>query len=119
MDFTNDLFLISGTLGFISIITGFILLKFPPKNINFLYGYRTKSSMKSKERWDFAQSYSAKLMIKGGVLYLGLGVLGLFLNLSHIPNVSIGIGTLLLGCIYLIVKTELKLKQKFESNETI
>jgi uncharacterized membrane protein len=119
MDFNNDLFLIGVSLGFIFLITGFILLKFPPNNINFLYGYRTKNSMKSKERWDFAQQYSAKLMIKGGIYFLVLGVIGPFLNLSDTLNVAIGIGSLLLFCIFLIINTEKKLKQKFESDETI
>ena len=119
MVFSNDLFLICTTVGAISIVTGFILLKYPPKNINFLYGYRTKNSMKSKERWDFAQKYSAKLMIKGGFFYIVLGILSLFFSLSQVVNISIGMGTLLLGCILLIVKTEKKLKQTFKENENI
>lgn len=119
MDFSNDLFLISTTVGAISIVTGFILLKYPPKNINFLYGYRTKNSMKSKEIWDFAQTYSAKLMIKGGFFFIVLGIISQFFGLSQSTNISIGMGTLLLGCVLLIVMTEKKIKQKFEANETL
>lgn len=29
--------------------------KFPPKKINGVYGYRTSSSMKSQQNWDYAQ----------------------------------------------------------------
>lgn len=119
MDFTNDLFLMSIIFGAISVVTGFILLKFPPKDVNFLYGYRTKNSMKSKERWDFAQTYSAKLMLKGGCFYLVLGVFSLFFSFSQVINVGIGMGTLLLGCVLLIIKTEKSIKQKFKENETI
>ncbi len=119
MDITNDLFIIGISFGFISLIAGFIMLKHSPKNINSLYGYRTKNSMKSKEAWDFAQVYSAKLMIKEGLVFILLGVLGLFLDLSQTLNLVIGLGTLLIFCVYLICNTEKKLKQKFESDETI
>jgi len=119
MDFNNDLFLMGVILGFLFIITGFILLKFPPKNKNFMYGYRTKSSMKSKERWEFAQSYSAKLSIKGGIYFLVLGALGAIVNLSETLNIIVGLGTLLLFCVYLIYKTEKGLKQKFEAHENL
>ncbi len=116
MDFTNDLFLIGIALGVVFVIVGFILLKFPPKDINYLYGYRTRTSMKSKERWDFAQQYAARLMINGGLVFLVLGGIGPFLNLSEVFNVTIGIGGLLLFCVFLIFLTERKLKQKFSNN---
>jgi uncharacterized membrane protein len=119
MDFTNDLFIINLSFGLISVIAGIILLKFPPKNINHLYGYRTKRSMKSKEVWDFAQIFSAKLMIKGGAVFILMGFLGLFLNLSQTLNIIIGLGVVLFYCVYLIYKTEKKLKQKFKDNETL
>ena len=48
--------------GIILIVVGFILLKYPPKEINSLYGYRTEKSMKSQEAWDFAQIFSSKLI---------------------------------------------------------
>tara|TARA_R110000850_G_scaffold16697_1_gene51699 strand:+ start:38117 stop:38479 length:363 start_codon:yes stop_codon:yes gene_type:complete len=117
MDFTNDLFLIGVSFGLISIIAGFILLKYPPKSINYLYGYRTKNSMKSQKVWDFAQVYSAKLMIKGGLVFVLLGGLGLVVPLSQTINVMIGLGTLLLFCFYLFYKTEKKLKQKFNNDK--
>lgn len=46
--------------GIISILAGIILLKKPPKRINFLYGYRTNKSMRNQQSWDFAQMYSGK-----------------------------------------------------------
>jgi len=50
LPFDNPLFLIPSTSGLIFILAGFIMLKFPPKKINSLYGYRTSSSMKNQER---------------------------------------------------------------------
>ena len=43
---------------------GFILLKFPPKEINHLYGYRTTRSMKSKEVWEASNKFAAQALIK-------------------------------------------------------
>lgn len=45
--FENPLFLIPITSGPLFMIAGLVLLKFPPKKINSLYGYRTNSSMKN------------------------------------------------------------------------
>ena len=44
----NPLFLIPALTGFIFIVAGFIQYKFPPKNINAFYGYRTNRSMRDK-----------------------------------------------------------------------
>lgn len=46
----------------------FLFNKFPPKKINTLYGYRTKRSMKNKEIWDFANTYSTKLLLNFSLL---------------------------------------------------
>jgi uncharacterized membrane protein len=53
--------------GIIILIAG-LLLKFkPPKNRNFLYGYRTKRSMVSESSWIEANSFSSLLMIYSGI----------------------------------------------------
>ena len=46
----------------------FLFYKFPPKKINTLYGYRTNRSMKNKEVWDFANTYSTKLLLNFSLL---------------------------------------------------
>ncbi|MCO5725312.1 SdpI family protein [Robiginitalea marina] len=63
--------------GVIFAISGTILWKYPPKNINWLYGYRTARSMKSQECWDFAQTYAARGMVWVGGIQLVLGLAGL------------------------------------------
>ena len=40
---------------------------YPPKNINFIYGYRTRKSMRNQETWDFANRIGARMMY-----YVGL-----------------------------------------------
>ena len=46
----------------------FLIYKYPPKKINTLYGYRTNRSMKNKEIWDFANTYSAKFLLNFSLL---------------------------------------------------
>lgn len=46
------------------LVLGIVFLKFPPKKINYLYGYRTNRSMKTQEVWDAANIFSAKALIK-------------------------------------------------------
>ena len=72
--------------GLIFIIAGFIMFRFPPKKINMFYGYRTISSMKSQERWDFSQLYSAKKLIYFGFVMLPFAVLGIFAVPERIVN---------------------------------
>ena len=56
-------------VGILFILAGAILYVFPPKKINGLYGYRTGSSMKNQQKWDFAQKYSSKIMMLTGLIF--------------------------------------------------
>lgn len=116
MDFLNPLFLIPALTGPILILTGFILKKYPPREINSLYGYRTKSSMKTQDRWDFAQQFSSKeMMALGGILTLSC-ILGIFIQPSEIIGTAIGIGFMLLVFILLMIRTERAIKSTFEKD---
>ncbi|WP_425269344.1 SdpI family protein [Flavobacterium limicola] len=70
--------------GSIFIIVGFILYGYPPKKINYLYGYRTSSSMKNSEVWTFSQKYASVKMIQSGFILLVVSFAGLFLILMRI-----------------------------------
>jgi uncharacterized membrane protein len=113
----NPLFLIPFTTGLIFIIAGFILLKFPPKKINSLYGYRTNSSMKNKERWNFAQKYSAIELTKlGGLLTLS-GLLGFLYRPSGKTALFLGLGLMILMVVILLLRVEKSIKRKFEKEK--
>ncbi|HZH70815.1 MAG TPA: SdpI family protein [Flavobacteriaceae bacterium] len=113
----NDLVLVTALTGGVFIIMGFFMKKYPPKKINSLYGYRTPSSMKTQERWDFSQKYAAAEMIRTGFLLLVLGVLGSFINLSQTWNVSLGLGLVIAMSILMIVKVEKAIRSKFKHLE--
>jgi len=102
--------------GIILIVMGFILLKYPPKEINSLYGYRTEKSMKSQEAWDFAQIFSSKLMIKAGVFLSLVGLLGyVLLEVSFLLEVILASIAFTLGLCALFYYTESEL-DKFPKN---
>lgn len=110
----NPIFIILITTGLVFMLAGFLMYKFPPKKINGLYGYRTPSSMKSQERWDFAQKYSAKSMIKlGGFLSL-CSFFGLVFNPSENIGVLIAMGLLLSTTVFLIFSVEIHIKKRFQ-----
>ena len=50
----------------IMIIFGKYFSKKSPKEINYLFGYRTSMSMKNKDTWEFAHKYCGKLWLKIG-----------------------------------------------------
>lgn len=51
------------------IVIGIIFYNRPPKNINFIFGYRTDLSMKNQKTWAFAHHLLGKIwMIMGSIL---------------------------------------------------
>ena len=91
-------------------IAAFITMKFPPKKINGIYGYRTSRSMKSQDNWDIAQRYSSRLMLKQGLGILAIGGLLIALPIPDEVSAIISIALLIVSVIVLFVQTEKKLK---------
>lgn len=114
-DFLLKILLLPFVCGIVFIPAGIILYFFPPKKINYLYGYRTKSSMKSHERWTFAQKFAAIQMIKGGFFLASMSLLGLFFESSENANLIIGIILAFIPVIYVFKTTEKELKRRFNT----
>ena len=86
----------------------------PPGEINGLVGYRTSSSMKSQERWDFAQKYSAKLMqYIGGFMFI-ISALAYFIPVDTDSKQIAGIIVLVASAVVLITLTELAIRKRFK-----
>lgn len=112
----SPLFIINCLTGTLMIIVGLISRYFPPKKINSLYGYRTSRSMKNDRNWQFAQTYSTKILMLSSFIYLLIGLIGLVIEIKETIATTISIATLV-ACLGLtIYKTEQALKQ-FEKNE--
>lgn len=99
--------------GIIFMITGFVMFKFPPKNINMLYGYRTTRSMKNQEQWDFSQKYSAKLLILCGVFLILTSNISLLITINNKAKLFISLALIFGSVIFLLFKTENELKKRF------
>jgi uncharacterized membrane protein len=106
---------ISALCGIVFIIAAATMLLFPPKKINDLYGYRTNTSQKSQERWDFAQRFSAWRMLEAGGFLLLVTVVLEFAQAPEVVGVVLGLALILCSCVYLFVRTESALKKKFPS----
>lgn len=111
--FDNQLFVITAGYGVISVIAGLIMYRFPPKEINDLYGYRTSSSMKNQQQWEFAQRYSSKEMMKVGVINMLISVIGLGIHIPDIFSMILGLGIMILSVVILFIRTERAIKKRF------
>lgn len=96
-------------IGIIFILAALILQKNPPTDINAVYGYRTKRSMKNKDLWDVGNQYSAEVMKQNGFLMILIGsLIGL---LFWYPHTMIAILILMIVLIIrLFIRVEKKLK---------
>jgi len=97
------------------------MLFFPPKKINYLYGYRTAASMKNQQTWDEANKYSANYMIKCGIalIIIGLLIAGIMniispaIKVRAIVTVFLFLVSGMLPAILMIVATEKHLTKTF------
>ena len=106
-------FLIPASTGLIFVAAGYLSLKFPPKKINSVYGYRTPNSMKDQKRWEFAQKYASKEMMKLGAL-LALSCLSVFVFVaSTVVGLVIAFSLMITVVLTLIVRTEKAISTKF------
>lgn len=69
--------------------------------------------MKSQDRWDFAQTYSANEMIKLGFALVMTSVAGLALNFNEVTEIILGLGLMIGMIVLLMVRTEAAIQRKF------
>ena len=112
-DQINPLTLTLGVIGLIFYVAGYIQFKYPPKKINFLYGYRTTTSIRSQEIWDYSQTLSAKKIQQLGVYLFFGGILAYFINIDHFFAMWIGISLVTGSPVLLIFQVEKELKRRF------
>jgi len=108
-------------IGLIYLLIGAIQYYFPPKRINYIYGYRTLSSQKNQETWDEANRYSAVYLIRAGILLIIAGcVTNKIIITADIPVKTKQMLILFLlmasaigAALTMIIATEKHLKKKF------
>lgn len=88
------------------LVAGLVLLRRPPKEINYWYGYRTARSMKTQKNWEIAQRYSARQMVFSGIVMMVLGMLNLGVAISETTGVILGLCVLIACSYWVFRKTE-------------
>lgn len=102
---------------------GLLMCKRTPKNINYIFGYRTTRSMKNQDTWKFAHEYCGNIWWKVGLALLVVTVI------AHIPfynssedvlgTVTIIVMTIqIIALIAPIFPTERALKNTFNDDGT-
>jgi uncharacterized membrane protein len=102
---------------------GFIQKRFPPRRINSLYGYRMPSAMKNQQTWDEANGFSARYMIKLGLIVMVVGfiLVGCLEQVSLKQEAQMGLQAALLIIasmaitVLLIIGTEKHLSKVFDN----
>ena len=54
---------------------GWMIWKHSPKNINAIYGYRTRMSSLNQNTWRFAQEYAGRLWVRWGIRMMPVSIL--------------------------------------------
>lgn len=119
MGFWIFMFIIDMMLPLMMIAFGKLFLKYPPKEINAVFGYRTSRSMKNKDTWEFAHRYCGKLWYRCGWVMLPVSVAALLPAIGKSEGVTGIVGGIicaaqtlvLIGSIYPVEKA---LKKKFD-----
>ncbi|MCI2774219.1 SdpI family protein [Staphylococcus petrasii] len=68
-------------LGIMMGIFGYIFKHYPPKERNFLYGYRTKKAFKNDKNWIIPQTLFSKYTLKYLPIVIVSGILALILEI--------------------------------------
>ena len=98
---------------------GLAFFRGAPKEINRVFGYRTKMSMKNKETWEFAHRHCGKNWLRVGASLLVISVIAMVFLYGHSEET---IGTYggvicliqLVPLIGSIIPTEIALRARFD-----
>lgn len=100
---------------------GKYFIKKAPKEINYIFGYRTTMSMKNKDTWNFAHHYFGKLWFKLGVITLPICIIVMLFVIGKSQDVIGTVSTILciiqlFPIIIPIIPTEIALKKTFDKD---
>ncbi|QAA33112.1 SdpI family protein [Clostridium manihotivorum] len=107
--------LVSFIIGLVFALIGWMLMKYPPENINSSLGYKTPFAMKNKETWKEGNRFCGKMLFIGGIIFIPFSI---FFRYLYINNISLSLRISLMGLLVIaiacIVYTEIHLKIIFD-----
>lgn len=105
----------------IMILFGKIFLKTAPKEINYIFGYRTNMSMKNRDTWEFAHKFCGKIWYYVGLAMLPISVIPLLFVIGKGENIIGTVGGIIcmIGVAVIIASifpTEIALRKNFDKD---
>ena len=100
---------------------GKLFSKDAPKDINWIFGYRTTMSMKNEDTWAFAHKVAGAFWLKWGWITLAITVVAMLLILNKSNEVISVVGCIvmfaqMIPLIAVIPHTEKALRNTFDKN---
>lgn len=108
-------FCIGITNGLLLLAIGYFSFYYPPKKINWWYGYRTRRSMANQTIWNVANKLSAKMLIRLGWVLFILGIILAFFT-TVLTAMIVQVFVLLLGIGIGMFWCETQLNKGFDKN---
>ena len=109
------LFFLNTSPALVIMIGGLLWKKYPPKKINYLYGYRTGRSMKNQQTWDFANKIGPDMIIKTGFFLFLIAALAFWLYETK-TAVIISVIAMVVGLTLGVIFCEMKLAKHFDKD---
>ncbi len=105
----------------VMIVMGRVFLRSSPKDINYIYGYRTAMSMKNRDTWEFAHKLCGKVWFIGGLVLLPVNLVPMLVVIGKSKDIVGGVGAALsfVGLAALLgslIPVERALKRTFDKN---
>lgn len=100
-------------LAFSTLFPAFLMKNIKTEYPNMWVGYRTRRSMKSKETWDFAQEYSANMILWSALVSLVVQIFS-YLVFGGLTSILVTAAALTASILVAIILVEIQLKNRFD-----
>ncbi len=101
-------------VGPLFLVIAVLFKSFPPGSINFLYGYRTKRSMKTDATWQAANKLSTSLMLSVGLATCLAQLIFFYTGMSYEIQIGCSSAVLVVLLLATIPAVEIYLKKNFD-----
>ena len=103
------------------LLFGWLFFRRTPKEINYVFGYRTKRSMRNEETWKFANQYLGKVWYLCGLLSAPLSVIAMTIVFEKGTETMSTVGFIItmiqtIPLVGAMISTEIALKKNFDEN---
>jgi uncharacterized membrane protein len=97
-------------------IVALIYKLFPPKEINTLYGYHMKSSMRNTDTWREANHYAANFMVALSLFIMGTAILTKYILDFSILELSLYALVVIISLAGIFFLTEMHMQNVFDEH---